>query len=499
MQKIKVFLSSVQGEFATERDALYHYILSDSLLGVFFQPFLFEKLPAADITVQNAYLEELKHSDIYIAILGIQYGTENAEGISATEKEYDEATFHHKHRLVFLQQATTRHPKMQQFITKIGLSVIRKSVTTQAELMAGVYASLVHYLMEKGFIQNGPFDATVCRDATQKDIDNSKVRQFVTRARGARNLPLATTAPVKDVLQHLNLLTNGKISNAAILLFGKTPSRLFQNLEIKCASFYGDEVTKPIPSYKIFKGDVFELVDQAVDFVLAKLNLQVGTRQESNQAPAQYEIPRAVVAEAIVNAVAHRDYNSNASVQVMLFNNRLEVWNPGQLPASLSIEQLRGPHGSVPHNPLLAEAMYLAQYIEKLGSGTGDMIRLSVEAGLKEPEFELNDGFKLTVWRLDPKTSPDKYRASTVQVPDKYRASKPEINRLVMVFNGEEKRSELQAKLELKHRDSFMENYLQPSMNDGFVKMTIPDKPNSSKQKYRLTEKGLELKKILEK
>ena len=75
--------------------------------------------------------------------------------------------------------------------------------------------------------------------------------------------------------------------------------------------------------------------------------------------PVAYEIPREVVAEAIVNAVAHRDYTSNGSVQVMLFADRLEVWNPGGLPPSLTLEKLRHPHGSVPGNPQLAEPLYL--------------------------------------------------------------------------------------------------------------------------------------------
>ena len=77
-----------------------------------------------------------------------------------------------------------------------------------------------------------------------------------------------------------------------------------------------------------------------------------------------------MVAEAIVNAVAHRDYASNGSVQVMLFADRLEVWNPGGLPPSLTLAKLRLPHGSVPANPLLAEPLYLTQYIERMGTGT---------------------------------------------------------------------------------------------------------------------------------
>ena len=103
--------------------------------------------------------------------------------------------------------------------------------------------------------------------------------------------------------------------------------------------------------------------------------------------------------EAIVNAVAHRDYTSNGSVQVMLFSDRLEVWNPGTLPPSLTLDQLRRPHGSVPANPLLAEPLYLTRYIERMGTGTGDMIERCRNAGLAEPEFALTDGFVITLHR----------------------------------------------------------------------------------------------------
>jgi len=173
--------------------------------------------------------------------------------------------------------------------------------------------------------------------------------------------------------------------------------------EIKCAHFHGTEVAKPIPSYQVYKGTVFELTDQAVDFVLSKIALSVGTREAGTQAPVQYEIPKEVVAEAVVNAVAHRDYTSNGSVQVMLFSDRLEVWNPGRLPPSLTLQKLREAHGSVPGNPLLAEPMYLARYIERMGTGTRDMIRRCVAAGLPEPEFAVTDGFVTTVGRPRPK------------------------------------------------------------------------------------------------
>ena len=159
-------------------------------------------------------------------------------------------------------------------------------------------------------------------------------------------------------------------------------------------------MAKPIPSYQVYKGTAFELVDQAVDFVLSKIALSVGTRAKSVRAPVTYEIPKEVVTEAIVNAVAHRDYTSHGSVQVMLFADRLEVWNPGRLSPQLTLEKLRVAHGSVPGNPLLAESLYLAEYIERMGTGTLDMIRRCVETGLPEPEFAVTDGFVTTVRRV---------------------------------------------------------------------------------------------------
>jgi predicted HTH transcriptional regulator len=111
-------------------------------------------------------------------------------------------------------------------------------------------------------------------------------------------------------------------------------------------------------------------------------------------------LPPDAIGEAIVNAIAHRDYYSNASVEVRLFSDRLEVWNPGKLPGNLTLDDLRTDHPSVPNNPLIAESLYLTRYIEKAGSGTQRMIELCREAGLPEPQFEQRSGsFVITLWR----------------------------------------------------------------------------------------------------
>ena len=103
--------------------------------------------------------------------------------------------------------------------------------------------------------------------------------------------------------------------------------------------------------------------------------------------------------EMCIRDRCHRDYTSNASVQVMLFQDRLEVWNPGTLPYGLTVQKLHGPHKSLPANPLLADPMYWNGYIEKIGTGTEDIIRKCLEYGLRIPEFYQEEDFRVVIWR----------------------------------------------------------------------------------------------------
>jgi hypothetical protein len=308
MTKIKVFISSVQSEFAVERMELHDYLLSDALLGKFFEPFLFELLPATDQSVSQMYLREIEQSNIYIGLCGSTYGFEDLEGISATEREFNHATLHHKTRFVFITEHSShqRHEKENAFIQKAQSVLVRKCFCSVEELKLSVYTSLINYLIEKEIIRTAPFDASFNDRASLEAIDTDKLKDFVRLAKSKRGFPLAETSTAEAILTHLNLYSEGKLTNAAILLFGKEPQRFFINSEIRCASFYGTMVEKPIPSYKVFKGDVFELVNQAEEFVLSKLDYAIGTRAESTSIPGAYEIPKEIISEAIVNAVAHR-------------------------------------------------------------------------------------------------------------------------------------------------------------------------------------------------
>ena len=400
----RIFISSVQKELVVERRALKDYIHGDALLRRFFNVFLFEDLPAADRRADEVYLGEVDHCHIYIGLFGNEYGATDAEGLSPTEREFDRATAGGKTRLIFVKGADdkTRHPKMQALIGKAGAQLIRRRFAGVADLNGGVYASLVEHLERTGALRTLPFDASAPSDSRMEDISENKIRWFIATARRERKYALAPDATPPQALAHLNLLDGDRPNHAGILLFGKEPQR-FRSLltsEIKCLHFHGREIRKPIPSYQVYKGTVFDLVDHALDFVLSKIARAVGTREQGPQAPVNYELPKRAVAEAIVNAVAHRDYTSNASVQIMLFADRLEVWNPGELPPALTPEMLRRPHASIPRNPLLAEPLFLAHYAEKAGTGTIDMIALCREAGLPEPEFRQDGGqFVMTLGR----------------------------------------------------------------------------------------------------
>ena len=529
MKKIRVFISSVQSEFVEERQMLFDYLISDALLGMFFDPFLFEKLPAVAQSTSSVYLEEVGRCDLFIGIFGKEYGSENNKGVSPTEQEFDYAGKLSKKRLIFVSShaPSDRNPKALALIKKAENAIVRKQFSSAHELKASVYASLIRHLEEMEYIRTVPFDMAINKEATMDDLSVSKIRDFVALARLKRGFPLTAEKTPETILTHLNLLKGDKVTNAAILLFGKEPQRFFMASEVKCAHFHGRTITKPIPSYQVYKGDVFQLVDQAVDFVLSKINMAVGTRDENVQVAINYEIPRAAVAEAIVNAIAHRDYTSNGSVQVMLFKDRLEVWNPGQLPSELTIAKLREPHNSVPVNLLLAEPMYFAGYIERMGTGTGDIIQWCREAGIeKDPVFEQDEIFKTIIWKKDeidqasdqvsdqvtvqPTVQvnyPDTEGVNvvgavqptvqpTVQVDANLNAEEKEyIKRVVLAITDGDKRSDIQNTLGLKHRASFVENYLNPALQYGYIEMMFPDNPNHPQQRYTLTEKGTRLKK----
>lgn len=397
MKKYKIFVSGVQKELKEERRAIKKFILGDVLLMEYFDVFLFEDAPAKSRSAETAYLEEVRKSDIYIGILGQQYGGAGKGKISPTEAEFREAKTKHKDILIYIKGENGANDKkreegIQKLIKEIrdskqGYSYKRFKDTV--ELMRLVYASLIDFLKEEGIVGRGAFDERICEEASFKDIDEDKVRWFLKVAKAARKYPLKQNTPAETLFTHLDLMKNGKFTNAAVLLFGKNPHRFFLQAEVKCLQFSGTEVKKPFINYQVYSGNLFEQIDKARAFVLDAIKFPVIQQKGSARFRRPFEIPEFAIQEAIVNAVAHRNYNVTSGVQVMVFTDRVEVWNSGSLPSELSVEDLKKPHTSFPANPLIANALYLADYAQRAGSGTLEMIEQCKAEGAPEPDFVL--------------------------------------------------------------------------------------------------------------
>jgi len=393
---------------------------------------------------------------------------------------------------------------MGGIIRKAGSQLIRRRFNGISDLNAALYASLVEHLERTGRLRTKPFDAAACPDATLADLSREKVAEFLAAAKAERGYAIGPRTSTPKTLAHLNLLDAGKPSHAAVLLFGKKAQRFLITSEVKCMHFHGTQVEKPIPSYHIYKGTVFELVDQAVDFVMAKIDRAVIPQDNAVASQVKYELPYKAVREAIVNAVTHRDYTSNASVQAMLFADRLEVWNPGELPPTLTIAGLRVPHASIPHNPLIAEPMFLATYAEKAGSGILDMIKLCRAAGVRAPEFRQDGGqFVQTLWRPKTTVSPqgDQPCQTTQSDDDQHKAHEAHdeahdpvswSERRIMAACLAAPRStpELLTTLGYTVRTGNFKRGLKNLIALNLLEMSMPDSPRSKNQMYRLTDKG---------
>lgn len=393
MKKYKIFVSGVQKELKAERRAVKEAVLNDVLLEEYFDVFLFENAPACGKSAEASYLGEVRECDIYIGLLGDRYGT--GKGISPTESEFREARKHDKEILIYIKGENGTNDKkreigVQKLIqeikdSKVGYSYRRFKTTNQLTNL--VYESLIAFLKAKSVIGRAGFDQRICDGAKFSDIDEQKVRWCLKIAREKRNYPIAANASIEDIFTHFKLLKNDQLTNAAVLLFGKEPRKFFDQAKIKCIHLPSIEVQKPFSSYHIYEGNLFEQVDKAIGFVFEAIRFPVIQQRHTAQVRRPLEIPEFVIQEAIVNAVAHRDYNTTSSVQVMVFLDRVEILNSGSLPPSLKVGDLKKTHTSHPANTLLSAVMYYANYIQEAGSGTMEMVRQCKKAGLPEPEF----------------------------------------------------------------------------------------------------------------
>ncbi len=338
--------------------------------------------------------------------------------------------------------------------------------------------------IRKFFFQEGliHFDEMSCdRFVLDTHLTEDAFQLFAKRAK----IPPELT-PVQ-ALENLHLVRNKMMTNAGDWLLSEDISNVSNSAHISCALFQGISKVH-ILDRKNFSRDLYSNFQDVISYLQSKLNTEfiiTGTGRDE-----RLELPVDALREALVNALAHRDYRSTANVQVYIFQDWVEIISPGGLPAGMKKEDLG--KKSIPRNPLLFSMLYRMDLVEQIGSGIRRIMQLCHDYGVKIPQVVVEDNWVTVVFGRDQGKPLSSENSDTGQVTGQVTG---EIKKLVQVCISELSRKELQLKLKLKHRDNFTDKYLKPALEEGFIEMTIPEKPRSSKQKYRLTIKG---KSILE-
>lgn len=183
MKKYRIFVSANQKELKDERIAVKEIIMNNSTLRDFFDVFLFEDLPAKGKHPVQTYLKQVDNSDIYIGIIGNEYGMKGKDGFSATEREFRRFLKADSRRgmLIFIKgkDDSRKDKDTQRFIKTIRDSYIYKRFMNIDELKTQVLNSLISYLDENGRLSKVPFDQMVCREAGYDAIDEKEVRDFL--------------------------------------------------------------------------------------------------------------------------------------------------------------------------------------------------------------------------------------------------------------------------------------------------------------------------------
>ena len=256
-------------------------------------------------------------------------------------------------------------------------------------------------------------------------------------------------------------------------------TRFTTQASVFCAVFQGSTKTH-ILDRREFNGNLYSIYQGVMGYLQAQLNSALIPNAQGRT--ERLELPESALREAVVNAIAHRDYRSTANVQVYIFQDRVEIVTPGGLPAGMREHDLGS--RSVPRNPLLFSMLYRMKLVEQIGSGIRRIHDACMEHGVEDPVIQVSSDW-VTI------TFPRSLVTSTPHVtPQETPHVTPHVERLLSVLSGELSRVEIMREMGLADRRHFRRTYLHPSLDAGVVEMTVPDNPRSRSQRYRLTAMG---------
>jgi ATP-dependent DNA helicase RecG len=252
--------------------------------------------------------------------------------------------------------------------------------------------SIVEFLRNRQILL---FEESIDPAAKLDDIDETKVRAYLEKRGQPGYLNDHSLSDFLLSKKIASLQPDLKIKNSALLFFTKDTQAFLPQTQIKLVRFGGKEPMNVI-AYEDAKGNIPQTIEHTANFVMRfvpKSFLIEGMQRKDIPA-----LPERAVREAIINAVAHRDYFNKNETQVSVFDDRLEITNPGGLPEGMT-EQLLGAL-SIQRNPVVYQMLKDYGHMEGIGSGITKMRGLMKEAGLSEPEFAISKEF----FRIDRKS-----------------------------------------------------------------------------------------------
>jgi len=334
------------------------------------------------------------------------------------------------------------------------------------------------------------FDLSPCpRFRYPQDFDQQKYAAWLALS-GISGRPRT-----EDVLVNIEAAerSGGKLlfRNAGVLFFAKEPRRFFHQAYITCLLFKGNEKVHVLDR-KDFAGGIVADIEDALRFI--ERNTRTAYRIEGLRREDIPEYPMKALREAITNAVMHRDwFIEGANVFIEIYSDRIEVSSPGGLPKGMTPADLG--HKSIRRNALIADLLHRIAFIEKAGTGIQRIHDEARAQGCPEPKFEVT-GFFTVIFRPNPEVRAQAEAQEsgqvTEQVGTKLALSRHQVE-ILAKCREDQPLVTLLAVTGRSDRTKFRTQVLGPLLAEGLLEMTIPDKPRSSNQRYRLTVKGREV------
>lgn len=273
-----------------------------------------------------------------------------------------------------------------------------RSGSTMQELNG---AALQQFILKK---MGRSWDDIVNDQATINDLDRNAIDYFLRKGiKAGRINEDEMESSTQNVLENLNLVNSeGKLKNAALLLFDNNPGRFFTCVEFKIGRFGTDEAD--LITQDVIEGSIIQMTDRVVEILKTKY-LTSPIHYEGLQRIETLEVPENALREILYNAIAHKDY-MGAPIQMRVWDDHIEIWNEGALPDGITPETLLSKHSSHPRNKNVAYAFFKAGFIESWGRGY-KKIRDGFEgAGLPMPTVEsVEGGVRVTFQRNNPNSS----------------------------------------------------------------------------------------------